>query len=331
MRAAQSRRGFMIATTAAGMAGLIGPGRPLAEEGPPETTTIRLGYDVSACLAPLPIAEGLLRAEGFTEIRFLRQIDIEGAARADIDFHFETGASLAMLLDAGKPIVVLAGLHPGCYELFANEPIETVADLKGRRVGIQGVGTAGHLYLAVMAAQVGLDPHRDIDWVARPDGNFMALLADGRIDAFLAFPPEPQELRARGIGRMILSLTTDKPWSQYFCCMAFGNRAFVQAHPVATKRYLRALLKAADLCATDPAMAARRLVEAGLAQRYDHALQTLTELPYTSWREYDPEDTLRFYALRLHELGMIETSPKEIVARGTDWRFLDEIKRELKA
>ena len=49
------------------------------------------------------------------------------------------------------------------------------------------------------------------------------------------------------------------------------------------------------------------------------------------WREADPEDTLRFHALRLHELGMIKNTPQKIIAQGTDWRFLKELKRELKA
>ena len=68
-----------------------------------------------------------------------------------------------------------------------------------------------------------------------------------------------------------------------------------------------------------------------MTNRYDYALQTLNELPYAAWREFDPEDTLRFYALRLHEVGMIKSNPKAILAEGTDWRFLNEIKRELKA
>jgi NitT/TauT family transport system substrate-binding protein len=69
------------------------------------------------------------------------------------------------------------------------------------------------------------------------------------------------------------------------------------------------------------------LVDAGFTERYDCALQTLTELPYASWREFDPEDSLRFYALRLHEVGMIKSSPNAILAEGTDWRLLNELKR----
>jgi len=113
--------------------------------------------------------------------------------------------------------------------------------------------------------------------------------------------------------------------------MLAGNREFVRKYPVATKRVLRAILKAADLCVSEPPSVARQLVDSGFTDRYDYALQTLGELPYDKWREYDPEDTLRFYALRLHEAGMVNSTPQKIIAQGTDWRFLDELKRELKA
>ena len=90
-------------------------------------------------------------------------------------------------------------------------------------------------------------------------------------------------------------------------------------YPVATKRVLRAILKAVDLCATDPSRIARRLVDGGFTDQYDYAVQTVTELPYDKWREYDHEDTIRFYALRLREAGFIKASPQKIIADGTDW------------
>src|SRR5262249_10887691 len=150
------------------------------------------------------------------------------------------------------------------------------------------------------------------------------------IDAFMGFPPEPQELRARRIGHVVVNSGVDRPWSQYFCCMAIGNRDFVRQNPVATKRALRAMLKAADICAVEPERAARTLVERGVTGRYDYALQTMKDVVYTRWREYNPADTLRFYALRLQEAGMVKASPQKILAQGTDWRFLNELKKELK-
>jgi NitT/TauT family transport system substrate-binding protein len=121
---------------------------------------------------------------------------------------------------------------------------------------------------------------------------------------------------------VILNTITDKPWSQYFCCMIYGNGAWVRDHPIATKRFLRALFKAADFCSAEPENAARRLVNGGFTQKYDYALQTIEEMSYDRWHEYDPEDSMRFYALRLHEVGMISSNPNELLGPGTEWRFV---------
>jgi NitT/TauT family transport system substrate-binding protein len=240
--------------------------------------------------------------------------------------------SAVMRLDAGVPITMLAGVHTGCFELFVHGPIQTITDLKGKRIGIWLPGAPDHLYLSIMAAYVGLDPRTDIHWVTTDDRtSTMELFVRGEVDAFLASIPEPQELRARKVGHVILNMAVDKPWSEYFCCLLSGNRDFVENYPVATRRAVRAILKATDLCGTEPERAARRLVEGGFTQNHEFARAALTEIPYASWREFDPEDSLRFSALRLHEIGMIESSPNKIIAEGTDWRFLNELKRELKA
>jgi NitT/TauT family transport system substrate-binding protein len=283
----------------------------------------------------MDVAQAFLRTEGFTDIRYVRtsagftspQMIASGAVAVGTSF----AGTVVYHPDAGLPLTALGGLHAGCYELFAREPIRSVRDLKGRRVGIQTLATSAHLYVSIMATYVGLDAQRDIEWVVPPDGKAMKLFVAGDTDAFLGFPTEPQELRARGFNRVIPSTLTDRPWSQYFCCMIHGNRAWVREHPVATKRFLRAVYKAADFCQSEPENAARRLVEGGFTQKYDYALQTIRELPYELWHEYDSEDSMRFYALRLHEAGMLRTSPNALLAEGTDWRFLNELKRELKA
>ena len=130
---------------------------------------------------------------------------------------------------------------------------------------------------------------------------------------------------------MILRTAVDPPWSQYFCCMLAGNSEYVARHPVATKRVIRAFLKAADLCASAPERSAQLLVKGGFAERYDYALQTLRDVPYALWREYDAEDTVRFWALRAYELGFVKRTPQKIIADGTDFRLFNELKRELKA
>jgi NitT/TauT family transport system substrate-binding protein len=236
-----------------------------------------------------------------------------------------------MALDSGGTFTILAGVHAGCFELFGSESIRGIADLKNRTIGIGVAGVLTHL-VTIMASYIGLDPAKDIRWVTDPKATPKELFIAGKIDAFLAVPPEPQELRARKIGHVLVSSSVDPPWSQYFCCMLTGNTDFVRNHPAATKRVVRAVLKSVDLCASEPRRVARVMVDRGFANRYNYALQTLNDVPYNeAWREYDPEDTLRFYALRLREAGFVKSTPQAIIARGTDWRYLDEVKRELKA
>jgi NitT/TauT family transport system substrate-binding protein len=112
--------------------------------------------------------------------------------------------------------------------------------------------------------------------------------------------------------------------------MLVGRTEFVQKYPVATKRILRAYMKATDLCANEPERVARLMVDRAAA-RYDYALRTLQELPYGVWRDFDPEDTVRFFSLRMNEAGLIKSAPQQMIASHTNWRFLNELKRELKA
>lgn len=329
-----SRRQFAGALTLAGTAGLLGMrSESAAAEPPPETTRLRVHHSLSLCQAPQYVAEDLLRGEGFTEVQYVPHgpkgfYQALGSGEADIGGDF--APQLIIQLDKGTPIVVLGGIHVGCFELFGTERIRAIRDLKGKTVGVRGLDTPPHTFLASMVAYVGLDPLRDITWAQHPSDESMRLLGRGEIDAFIGFPPEPQELRAKRIGHVVVNSAVDRPWSQYFCCMSVANRDFARKYPVATKRALRAILKATDICALEPDRAAKSLVAQGVGKRYEYALQTMKDVPYTKWRNYDPEDTIRFYALRLHEIGMIKSGPQKIIAQGTDWRSFNELRNELK-
>jgi NitT/TauT family transport system substrate-binding protein len=329
----QSRRRFLATTALAGATVLLRPPALAAAEGTLETTTVRIIKSNAICIAPQYIAQELLRAEGFTDIRFVEVAQDnywKALTEGKVDFGLSYASTQLTAIAAGAPITLLAGVMVGCFELFAREGIGSIAELKGKRVGKQALGSNGSVLLSLIAALVGLDPANDIRWVGDPSVKPIELFVAGKIDAFLAFPPEPQELRARQIGHVLLDTAVDHPWSQYFCCMLAGSRRYVRDHPVATKHFLRAILKTADLCAAEPGRAARLLVDGGFTPRYDYALQILKDNPYDKWREYDAEDTVRFYALRLREAGLIRSSPQKIIAENTDWRFLEELKQELK-
>ncbi|MGZ8425322.1 MAG: ABC transporter substrate-binding protein [Candidatus Binatia bacterium] len=331
-----NRREFLTNLAVAGSAALLGlHADAFAAEPPPETKRIRIPQIPSTCRSPEWVAEELLRAEGFTDVQYIPVPGTQGVERAlasgeaDLAGHF--AAPVILRLEAGDPIVMLGGEHVGCFELLGSERIRTIRDLKGRSVAIPELDPAPYAFLASMVSYVGLNPNKDINWVKHRPGEAMQLLADGKIDAYLGFPTEPQELRAKKIGRVVVNSAVDRPWSQYFCCMLVGNREFVRKNPVATKRAMRAILKSAEICAVAPEKVAKSIVAKGVAKNYDYALEAIKSLPYGRWREYDAEDTVRFWSLRLHEAGMIKSSPQKILAQGTDWRIWQELKKELKA
>jgi len=296
--------------------------------------SLKLAKNAAICFAPQYVAEDLLRTEGFGDVRYvdLAPADIVPAiAAGDIHLAMATAGLPILQADVDDSTVTLAGVHVGCFELFAGAAVRSISDLRGKRVAVTSQGSGRHVHLAAMAAYVGIDPNREIAWVFDPPVDAIRQLSEGQIEAFMAFPPEPQALRAQGIGQVIVNTNVDRPWSHYFCCVLVANRAFVQQHPDAAKRATRAILKAADVCASDPVGAAQLLVDRGYIGELGYAVQALKEVPYDRWRTYDPEDTIRFYALRLHEIGMIRSSPDKIIAQGTDWRVLNELKQELKA
>jgi NitT/TauT family transport system substrate-binding protein len=335
-----TRRRFLGGLTLAGTAGLLGLHlRPSAAEPPPETTTLRLFEAPVTCIAPTWVAQELLYSEGFTDVHYVtwgRQTQAWPPAvllsgEADITLSFPPVDIIN--IDAGDPVVILAGSHIGCVELWASDHVRSTRDLKGKTVGINEFGSDMYTFVSLFVAYVGLNPHTDINWVIRPYADQARLYTDlieGKIDAFITGLWVSVEMREKKIGHVLVNTTTDKPWSQYFCCLVASTKAFVRQHPVATKRALRAILKAADVCALEPERTARRIIDRGMAPRYDSVLQSLKEIPYGQWRQYDPEDAVRFYALWLREVGMIKATPQQIIARGTDWRFLNELKKELK-
>src|SRR3990170_3635639 len=114
-----SRRAFLGGLTLTGSAGLLGlrPGQA-AGEPPPETTTIRLDRRPSICIAPQYIAEDLLKSEGFTDVRYVDtggSIGVHKAlASGEVNLTLHFAGPLTIRVDAGDPIVVLAGVHVGC-------------------------------------------------------------------------------------------------------------------------------------------------------------------------------------------------------------------------
>jgi NitT/TauT family transport system substrate-binding protein len=333
-----NRREFMKKAALTGAAAYLGIGSDYgiaAVEPPPETTTIRIRQWRPACWAPIHVAEPLLREEGFTDVQY---VNVHGPkfqqmlkdAAVDIWPNF-VAYDLSQIEKHRPPFKFLAGLHVGCYALVGSKRVNTVRDLKGKTVWAGPVKNNGpHIFFSAIVAYVGLDPRTDINyaWVKKDEA--MELFKNGKIDAFMSFPPGPQELMDKDIGHLLVDTNVDKPWSQYFCCMVNGQSDFVKNNPIATKRALRAILKANDIVARDPEYTLQILQQKKIWKKSEtkYILQALKEIPYGKWRDYNPEETIRFNALRLHDVGMIKTSPEGIIAQYTDWSFLRSMKDE---
>ena len=189
MPARQTRRRFLITLSGAGAVGLVPTPRALAAEGSLGTTSVRLFKSSLICsAAPQYAAEELLRAEGFTDIAYIEAARNELPqvfADGKVDFTVTFAVNHLLAIDHGAPITILAGVHAGCYELFAREDLDSITELKGKQVGVQAGSPA---LLKLMAAQVGLDPEKDFQWVIDPKLKPLDLFAEGKIDAFLGFP-----------------------------------------------------------------------------------------------------------------------------------------------
>ncbi len=327
------RRDVLGAAGAVGLAG-ASPGFA-AGEPPPETTHLRLTDSSVLCFTPQFVIGELLRAEGFDQVEFVQRTSevntavLLGNAEADISLALTPSALLEM--DAGKPVVLLAGGHVGCYELFTPPHIRAIRELKGKAISIPRREGGGHVIAQMILSNIGIDPHKDVEWRIDRWADVPRLLAEEKLDAYIGFPPEPQELRARKIGHVILNTREDRPWSQYFCCSVAGHREFIRKHPIATKRALRAILKGIEICASDPELAARAAATHNPRAKLEDVLQMVKDLRYGSWRDFSAEDTARFFALRLRDIGMLKANPQKLLAQGTDWRFIDQLRKELKA
>ena len=330
-----NRREFVRDCAIAGAVSLVGFSSDLlAAESAPETNRMRLALIPGSCFAPQYVAEEILHTEGFADVRYVRMASTAelypALVSGEIDMTMAFIAPFVVQADTDPSIVALAGIHPGCQELFGSSRVRKVRDLKGKTVAVPGMNGASHLFAASMAKLVGLDAQRDIKWVVLSSEDVQQQFADGRIDAFIGGPPWTYEMRAKRIGHVVVNMTVDRPWSQYFCCILTAHGEFVRKNPVATKRAMRAILKGANQCVNSPESTARLLADRGFAADYEKARQLVGEVPYARWRDYDAEDSVRFYALRLQEAGFIKSSPKRIIDQSTEWRFLKELKRELK-
>src|SRR5712692_2169014 len=213
--AALGGAGLIAACAPPGPTSAASPGATLP---PPETTTVRL-VSSPACDPPTALAKEFLLEEGFTEVQYVRVpvTTTEWLTADKADFNSGYGNLIVANVDAGLPIVALAGIHPGCFELFVRPGIATIRDLRGRTVAVNAKNASDQYFgfFSILLAHVGVAP-TDVNFIEiKPDTTALRdAFVDGRSEAFIAAAQFGPALRRdpKNPGTVILVTTMDKPW-----------------------------------------------------------------------------------------------------------------------
>lgn len=331
------RRRALLGSAAAALAVACAPksaaATPAPSLGPPETTAIRIAGPLG-CDPWTWLADDFLKEEGFTDVKLVTQPDSILKGLTDIGVNY--GSSHVARVDAGQPFLALGGTHVGCLEMWALPGINSIRDLRGKRIvaGKQDVllDVFYGLWVSLLTS-VGVDPSEvHFTTIDDPTKSEIDYFVEGKTDATLAAVTQGALLHAnpKNPGHQIFDTTVDKPWSQYFCCLLVANRDWAKANPNAARRATRAVLRAIDYGAKDRERAVAVAVEKKITQNPKILLEAIKDLPY-DWREYDPTETLRFYALRLADAKLVKKTPAQIIADGTDFAFFRQMQKELKA
>jgi len=315
---------------------------------PPETTTLRIA-NPPTCDPGMWLASGYLREEGFTDVQFIDApfYDRAWLTKGLADVAPAHPQLLTAAIDAGLPITVLAGLHTGCFELWVDQSIRNVGDLRGRRIAVRAADMTDEFYV-FFAAILGYQgiALRDVHFVEAGDAEdyngMRTAYLEGRADAFFAGGAQgPFLRRAKAPGHVVLDTMMDKPWSTYFCCHLAANRDWARQYPIATKRLTRAVLRASDAAARDRARAVSDSVVLAASMSLANGkpntnfrdgpivTETMAMCTY-NWRDVEPAETLRFFGLRLADAKLIKSTPQQLIDRGTDFAYVRQLRTELR-
>jgi NitT/TauT family transport system substrate-binding protein len=299
--------------------------------GPPETTAIRFSGP-TPCDPWTWLVGDFLKEEGFTTV----ESGTGGVVTNDIAVTY--GNNYVASVDAGEPYVALGGTHVGCMELWALPGINSVRDLRGKRLVATKPDVLNDLTYGLWVSLLttfGVDPSEvAFTFTNDPNKNQIDYFIDGKSEAVVAIGLGGAQLMAnpKNPGKQIFDTSVDKPWSQNFCCLLLAKREWARANPNAAKRATRAVLRAIDYGAQDRQRAVTSAVDKKLGVAANPAIlfETIKGLPY-DWRAYDPAESLRFYALRLADAKLLKKTPSQILADGTDFAFFRQMQKELKA
>jgi len=294
--------------------------------------TVRI--QAAACDAPIMAAERYLRDEGFTDVQIVDSGGVAALAAGKLDLAIMFPPSMVNAIQTGNRVVALGGIHPGCAEIWGQQGVGSLKDLRGKTIVVRSkaLSELGYSYTAVVLKQAGVDP-KDVNFVMQADADPVKLYLDGKNDAVFVATTSAAALKVNPAnkGHVIHSQVMDEPWAHLDCCILVTTQDWFRANPIAAKRAVRAIYRAADALPADRADAVKLATDKGLfggPTNFALVREAANMVP-VAWRDSDPDKSVRFFAPLLTDTGLMKITLDDLL-KTVDLRILRELKTELK-
>jgi len=248
---------------------------------------VRVGYVGITCEAPIftAVEKGFFKEEGLdvslVKCDWKNYKDVLALGGYDVTHHLVM--YFLKPLEQGLDVKFTGGIHRGCLRVqaAASGPIRTVKDLRGKRIGVPGMGTPPFIFANRVLGANGIDPSKEISWLVFPAGELGLALDKGEVDAVANSEPIGSLLVAQGKVKNIADQAADMPYADEYCCAVIVNGKFLKKHPKMSAAATRALLKAAKWVETNPKAAAELSVKGKyLASTVDQNTVAISHLRY---------------------------------------------------
>jgi NitT/TauT family transport system substrate-binding protein len=252
-----------------------------------DSNKIRVGYVGITCEAPIftAVEKGFFKEEGLdvslVKCDWKNYKDVLALGGYDVTHHLVM--YFLKPIEQGLDVKFTGGIHRGCLRVqaAANGNIRTVKDLRGKRIGVPGMGTPPFIFANRVLGANGIDPSKDVTWLVFPAGELGLALDKGEVDAVADSEPIGSMLVAQGKVRNIADQAVDMPYADEYCCAVLVNGKFLARNPKASAAATRALLKAAKWVEANPKAAAKLSVEKKyLASTADQNTVAISHLRY---------------------------------------------------
>src|SRR3989442_4876989 len=292
---------------------LIGCGRNRSDS-TANSNKVRVGYIGITCEAPIFMAveKGFFKEEGLdpslVKCEWANYKDVLALGGFDVTHHLVM--YFLKPIEQGLDVKFTGGIHRGCLRVqaTANGNIRTVKDLKGKRIGVPGMGTPPFIFANRVLGANGIDPSKEITWLVYPAGELGLAIDKGEVDAVADSEPIGSLLIAQGKVRNIADQAADFPYRDEYCCAVLVNGKFLARNPKASAAATRALLKAAKWVETNPAAAAKLSVEgkylASTTDQNTFAISHLRYIPSVS----GAQTAVKLAAVEMKKAGMLSPS-----------------------